>query len=67
MKRVGKVEYELEFLAKLPAVHPVFHTSLLKKCVGDPASIVSLVSVVMRIVFLMRMYQLRLLIVRLEG
>ena len=44
-KRVGKVAYELELPAKLAAVHPVFHISLLKKCVGDPASIVPLESV----------------------
>ena len=29
-------------LAKSAAVHPVFHISLLKKFVGDPASIVPL-------------------------
>ena len=44
LKRVSKVEFELEFPAKLGAVHPFFHISLLKKCVGDPASIVSLES-----------------------
>ena len=44
MKRVVKVAYELELPAKLAAVHPVFHISLLKKCVGDPTSIVSLES-----------------------
>ena len=36
--------YDLELPAKLEAVHPVFHISLLKKCVGDPASIVPLES-----------------------
>ncbi|KAK4706302.1 hypothetical protein R3W88_034142 [Solanum pinnatisectum] len=42
LKRIGKVAYELELLADLAAVHPVFHISLLKKCVGDPTSVVPL-------------------------
>ena len=48
LKRISKVAYELEFPAKLAAVHPVFHISLLKKCVGDPASIVPLESLVVK-------------------
>ena len=43
-KRVVKVSYELELPADIEAVHPVFHISLLKKCVGIPAFIVSLES-----------------------
>ena len=48
LKRIGKVPYELELPTKLGAVHPVFHVSLLKKCVGDPASIVPLESVAVK-------------------
>ena len=45
MKRVGNVAYELELPGELETVHTVFHISHLKKCMGDPASIVSLESV----------------------
>ena len=38
--------FELELPADLALVHLVFHISLLKKCVGDLASIVPLESVV---------------------
>ena len=31
--------YELELPAQLATVHQVFHILLLKKCVGDPASV----------------------------
>ncbi|WMV25779.1 hypothetical protein MTR67_019164 [Solanum verrucosum] len=48
LKRIVKVAYELELPADLAAVHPVFHISLLKKCVGDPASIVPLESVAVK-------------------
>ena len=48
MKRVDKVAYELELPAALAAVHSVFHISLLKKCVCDPASIVPLESVAVK-------------------
>ncbi|WMV37715.1 hypothetical protein MTR67_031100 [Solanum verrucosum] len=39
-KRVGNVAYELELLSKLAAVHPLYHISMLKKCLGDPTLIV---------------------------
>ncbi|WMV51105.1 hypothetical protein MTR67_044490 [Solanum verrucosum] len=48
LKRIGKVAYELELPADFAAVHPVFPISLLKKCVGDPTSIVPLESVAVK-------------------
>ncbi|WMV51215.1 hypothetical protein MTR67_044600 [Solanum verrucosum] len=39
-KRVGNVAYELELPQELVAVHPVFHISMLKKCMGDPSLII---------------------------
>ncbi|XP_069154386.1 uncharacterized protein [Solanum lycopersicum] len=34
--RVGNVAYELRLPSELALVHPVFHVSMLKKCIGDP-------------------------------
>ena len=42
LSHFGKVAYELELPSDLASVHPVFHVSLLQKCIGDPAVIVSL-------------------------
>ena len=35
LQRVGEVAYELELPTELASVHPVFHVSMLKKCLGD--------------------------------
>ncbi|WMV25307.1 hypothetical protein MTR67_018692 [Solanum verrucosum] len=48
LKRIGKVAYELELPANLATVHLVFHISLLKKCAGDPASVVPLETVAVK-------------------
>ncbi|WMV42652.1 hypothetical protein MTR67_036037 [Solanum verrucosum] len=45
VQRVGSVAYELELPQELAAVHPVFHISMLKKCIGDPSLILSTESV----------------------
>ncbi|WMV33672.1 hypothetical protein MTR67_027057 [Solanum verrucosum] len=37
---MGNVAYELELPQELAAVHPVFHISMLKKCMGDPSLII---------------------------
>ncbi|WMV14903.1 hypothetical protein MTR67_008288 [Solanum verrucosum] len=40
VKKVGNVAYELELPQELAVVHPVFHISMLKKCMGDPLMII---------------------------
>jgi len=42
LKRVEKVAYELKLPIELALIHPVFHISMLKKCIGDPVSILPL-------------------------
>ena len=39
VKRVGKIVYELKLPSELALVHPIFHVSMLKKCITDPVSI----------------------------
>ena len=39
LKRVGNVSYELKLPNELSLAHPVFHVSMLKKCISDPESI----------------------------
>ena len=36
LQKVGNVAYELGLPRKLSSVNPVFHVSMLKKCIGDP-------------------------------
>ena len=38
-QKIAKVTYELRLLSELDVVHPVFHVSVIKKCIGDPDSI----------------------------
>ena len=39
LRRVGEMAYECVFLMELASVHHVFHVSMLKKFLCDPASI----------------------------
>ena len=39
LQRLGNISYELKLPNDLASVHPVFHVSIVKKCLGDPASI----------------------------
>ena len=39
LQRVGEVAYKLALPVELASIHPVFHVSMLKKCLGDSASI----------------------------
>ncbi|XP_070008674.1 uncharacterized protein [Nicotiana sylvestris] len=41
LKRIGEVAYKLEFPASMTLVHPVFHVSMLRGYVPDPAHIIS--------------------------
>ncbi|WMV58951.1 hypothetical protein MTR67_052336 [Solanum verrucosum] len=40
LRRVGQVAYELELPLGLESIDPVFHVSVLQKCVGDPSRVV---------------------------
>ncbi|KAH0784240.1 hypothetical protein KY290_003838 [Solanum tuberosum] len=42
LRYVGEVAYELDLPNELALVHPVFHVSMLKKCIGDQSTIVPL-------------------------
>ncbi|WMV49950.1 hypothetical protein MTR67_043335 [Solanum verrucosum] len=42
LRRIGNVLYELDFPNELALVLPIFHVSILQKCVGDTTSIVLL-------------------------
>ncbi|XP_049391489.1 uncharacterized protein LOC125855859 [Solanum stenotomum] len=37
--KIGTVAYELDLPLELEAVHPVFHVSMLRKCIRDPSRI----------------------------
>ena len=40
--RFGQVAYELEPPQELSTIHPVFHVSMLRKCMGDPSHLLLL-------------------------
>ncbi|WMV38444.1 hypothetical protein MTR67_031829 [Solanum verrucosum] len=44
-KGIGNVADELELPLELAAVHPVFHISILKKCMDDPSLIIPIVNI----------------------
>ena len=39
VRKIGEVTYELDLPSDLEAVHPVFHVSMLRKCIGNPSRI----------------------------
>ncbi|TMW83186.1 hypothetical protein EJD97_002549, partial [Solanum chilense] len=39
VKQVRMVAYEFKFPKELSMIHMVFHFSMLKKCIGDPVSV----------------------------
>lgn len=42
MNCVWKVTYELDFQNEFALIRPVFHVSILMKCIGDPTTIIPL-------------------------
>ncbi|WMV24882.1 hypothetical protein MTR67_018267, partial [Solanum verrucosum] len=40
LKRIGKVAYELDLPNELALVHPIYHVSMIKKCIGHPVTII---------------------------
>ncbi|XP_070049780.1 uncharacterized protein [Nicotiana tomentosiformis] len=40
IRRVVQVAYELDLPSNLESVHLVFHVSMLRKCIGDPANVI---------------------------
>ena len=42
LQHEGKVAYELALLAELASIYQVFNVSMLRKCLGDPTSILPL-------------------------
>ena len=48
LQRVCKVYYELRLPSELGSVNPIFHVSMLKKCIGDPESILPIEGLVVK-------------------
>ena len=44
VKHIRSVAYELKLPFELATVHPLFHVSMIKKCISDPVSILSVES-----------------------
>ena len=42
VKRVGSVSYEFKWQNEFSLINPIFHVSMLKKCICDPVSILPL-------------------------
>ncbi|TMW96739.1 hypothetical protein EJD97_006880 [Solanum chilense] len=48
LQKVGKVAYELKVPSELALVHPIFHFSMLMKCIGNPESILPIEGLVVK-------------------
>ena len=67
MKRIGKVTYEFELPSNLVAYASSLSHLLLKKCVGDPTSLVQLESMAGKDSLYYEDVPIKILTIRLEG
>ena len=50
-KRIGNVGHEFNLPLELKIFHPVFHISMLKKCLSDPSLVVPIERISVKIVY----------------
>lgn len=56
VRTIGNMAYELEFSPELAVIHPIFHISMLKKCLGDISLLVPIDSIGLRIACLTKRF-----------
>lgn len=67
LKRACEMVYELELAIELTSLHPVFHVSIIKMCIGDLVWILPLEGLGVKSNFLMKRSPLRSWIFKLRN